>query len=85
MKKSYAKRVWLVSPTTLVAILNTVSTVLKDAATREQMHTIQEHLAYLGKDFERFQKRMDDLAKHIKQANDDIDNVNILAKKYLAI
>lgn len=81
VEKSYAARVWLVSPTTLVAILNTARTVLKDAATREQVHIIQEHLGFLSKDFTRFQKRMDDLAKHIKQAHDDVDNVNRSAKK----
>ncbi len=55
--------------------------MLKDAATREQVHIIQEHLGYLAKDFDRFQKRMDDLARHIKQAHDDVDNVAKSAKK----
>jgi DNA recombination protein RmuC len=79
--KSYAARVWMVSPTTLWATLNTARAVLKDAATREQVHIIQEHLNYLGKDFSRFQGRMNDLAKHIKQAHDDVENVNRSAKK----
>jgi DNA recombination protein RmuC len=81
VEKSYASRVWMVSPTTLWATLNTARAVLKDAATREQVHIIQEHLNYLGKDFSRFQNRMDDLAKHIKQAHDDVENVNRSAKK----
>ena len=81
VEKSYASRVWMVSPTTLWATLNTARAVLKDAATREQVHIIQEHLNYLGKDFSRFQNRMDDLARHIKQAHDDVDNVNRSAKK----
>ena len=81
VEKSYAARVWMVSPTTLWATLNTARSVLKDAATREQVHIIQEHLNYLGKDFSRFQNRMDDLARHIKQAHDDVDNVNRSAKK----
>lgn len=79
--RAYAARVWMVSPTTLMAILNTARAVLKDAATREQVHIIQEHLGFLAKDFERFEERMDALAKHIKQAHDDVDNVNISAKK----
>lgn len=49
------KRVWLVSPTTMMAILTTARAVLKDAATRQQVHIIQEHLVGLGKDFDRFQ------------------------------
>ena len=79
--KAHAARVWMVSPTTLWATLNTARTVLKDAATREQVHIIQEHLGVLSKDFGRFQKRMDDLAKHIKLAHEDVDKVNTSAKK----
>ena len=52
--KAHAARVWMVSPTTLWATLNTARTVLKDAATREQVHIIQEHLGVLSKDFGRF-------------------------------
>ncbi|HIE84646.1 MAG TPA: DNA recombination protein RmuC, partial [Dehalococcoidia bacterium] len=45
------------------------------------VHIIQEHLRYLAEDFDRFQNRMDKLAVHIKQAHDDVDNVNKSAKK----
>ncbi|MBI2969224.1 MAG: DNA recombination protein RmuC [Gammaproteobacteria bacterium] len=79
--RAHAARVWMVSPTTLMAILNTARAVLKDAATREQVHIIQEHLGYLAKDFERFQARMDDLSRHIKQAHEDVETVSISAKK----
>lgn len=79
--KAHAARVWMVSPTTLWAIVNTARAVLKDAATREQVHIIQEHLRYLANDFNRFQGRMNDLAKHIKQAHDDVDKVNVSANK----
>ena len=76
-----AQRVWLTSPTTLWAILNTASAVLKDAATREQVDIIQKHLGHLGDDFQRFRVRMDKLAIHIQQANKDVDEVNISARK----
>ncbi len=78
---SHRSRVWLVSPTTLMAILTTARAVIKDSATREQIHVIQEHLITLGKDFERFQNRMDNLAKHIAQAHADAEDVNKSAKK----
>jgi DNA recombination protein RmuC len=79
--KAHAARVWMVSPTTLWATLNTARTVLKDAATREQVHIIQEHLGFLSRDFGRFRKRMDDLEKHIKLAHEDVENVNRSARK----
>jgi DNA recombination protein RmuC len=74
-------RVWMVSPTTLMAVLTTARAVLKDSATRKQVHVIQEHLVNLAKDFERFRKRMDNLSKHIQQANRDVEDVHISATK----
>lgn len=73
--------VWMTSPTTLMAVLTTVRAVLKDDATRTQVHLIQQHLVELNKDFGRFQKRMEALASHIRQAHDDVTEVNISARK----
>lgn len=78
---SHQSRVWLASPTTMMAILNTARAVLKDAATRKQVHIIQEHLRYLHQDFKRFQERMDKLAQHVTQAHTDIQQVHSSAKK----
>ncbi|MEW8204511.1 MAG: DNA recombination protein RmuC, partial [Candidatus Thiodiazotropha taylori] len=55
--------------------------VMKDAATREQVHIIQDHLRALSKDFGRIQTRMDNLARHIGQAHQDVSDVNISARK----
>jgi DNA recombination protein RmuC len=81
VEEAFRKRVWLVSPTTMMAILTTARAVLKDAATREQVHIIQQHLRELSRDFERFQTRMERLATHISQAHTDVNNVNISARK----
>lgn len=74
-------RVWMVSPTTLMAVLTTARAVLKDSATRKQVHVIQDHLVSLAKDFDRFRMRMDNLSRHIKQANKDVKDVHISASK----
>lgn len=74
-------RVWLVSPTTLMAVLTTARAVLKDDATKEQVHIIQKHLHALAQDFERFEKRMDKLSKHIDLAHNDVADVHTSAKK----
>jgi DNA recombination protein RmuC len=81
VQESQSARVWMVSPTTLMAILNTARAVLKDEATRKQVHIIQEPLHSLGQDFARFRKRMDNLSRHIDQAKQDVDEVNTSAKK----
>jgi DNA recombination protein RmuC len=74
-------RVWMVSPTTLMAVLSTARAVLKDDATRKQVHVIQDHLRKLSADFGRFRQRMDKLATHIRQANDDVGQVSTSADK----
>jgi len=78
---SYQRHVWLTSPTTLMALLNTVQVVLREEKTREQVHIIQEHLIHLGNDFQRFAKRMDQLAKHVHQAHRDVEDVQTSARK----
>lgn len=74
-------KVWMVSPTTMMAVLTTARAVLKDAATRMQVHEIQKHLRMLADDFERFQLRMDNLAKRIAQAHSDVEQVHISSRK----
>ena len=75
------KRVWLASPTTLMAILTTSRSVLKDEATRKQVHVIQNHLTYLAQDFSRFKSRFANLAKHIDQAAMDVKQIHTSADK----
>ncbi len=81
VESSHRAKVWMVSPTTMMAILTTARAVLKDAATRKQLHIIQKHLHMLANDFNRFQKRMTNLAKHIAKAHNDVDEVHTSAKK----
>lgn len=75
------KRVWIVSPTTLMAILNTARAVLKDVETRKQVHVIKDALGRLAKDFNRFDARMKKLADHIRQAHEDAQDVHVSSRK----
>ena len=76
-----ARRVWIVSPTTLMAVLNTARAVLKDVETRKQIHVIKDSLSRLAVEFGRFDDRMKDLAKHIRQAYDDVEKVQVTSGK----
>ncbi len=78
---AYQNKVWLVSPTTLMAILTTAVAVIKDEKTRQQVHIIKEHLLVLGKDFGRFENRMNNLFKHIGQVTKDVSLVHTSAQK----
>jgi DNA recombination protein RmuC len=75
------KRVWIVSPTTMMAILNTARAVIKDVETRKQVHIIKDSLAKLSKDFNLFDTRMKKLADHIRQAHEDAEKVHITSQK----
>ena len=78
------KRVWIVSPTTLMAVLNTARAVMKDVETRKQIHVIQDALGKLAKDFQRFDERMAALARHIEQASRDVQEVHTSSRKISA-
>ena len=78
------KRVWIVSPTTLMAVLNTARAVMKDVETRKQIHVIKDALGKLAKDFQRFDERMAALARHIEQASRDVQDVQTSSRKITA-
>ncbi len=75
------KRVWLTSPTTLMAVLNTARAVIRDSETRRMAHVIKDELSKLAKDFARFDERMKKLATHIEQASKDVSDVRISSDK----
>lgn len=79
--ESHRHRVWIASPTTMMAILTTIAAALKDAETRKQVHIIQRELGELAKDFGRFGKRFENLSRHIRQAKEDTDQIHISAEK----
>lgn len=81
VENSYRAKVWIVSPTTLMATLNTVRAILKDAKMREQAGVIQKEVGVLIEDIVRLDGRIESLGKHFKQANDDIDGIKISSTK----
>lgn len=83
VEDSYRARVWIVSPTTLMATLNTVRAVLKDVAMREQAHLIQIQVGKMMGDVERLHKRVGNLQKHFSQAEGDLRDITTSAEKVL--
>ena len=81
IEEAMSQRVWLVSPTTLMAVLNTARAVLKDVETREQVHIIKAELGRLGQEFERFDVRMKKLADNIRQAHEHAQDVHVTSQK----
>jgi DNA recombination protein RmuC len=81
VRDGFAARVWIVSPTTCMATLNTMRAVLKDARMREQAGAIRKELAELYKDVDRLGERVGNLDRHFGQAAKDIEEIKISADK----
>ncbi len=81
VEESYRARVWIVSPTTLMATLNTVRAVLKDVHMREQADIIQKEIWHMTQDVGRLDKRVGNLESHFNMARRDIDEIRTSATK----
>ncbi len=81
VREGFAARVWIVSPTTCMATLNTMRAILKDARMREQAGAIRRELGLLHGDVERLGVRVGNLDKHFGQAAKDIAEIKISADK----
>lgn len=81
VREGFAARVWIVSPTTCMATLNTMRAILKDANMRAQAGAIRRELSLLYKDVERLGDRVGKLDTHFGQAARDIHEIKISATK----
>ena len=81
VREGFEARVWIVSPTTCMATLNTMRAILKDARMREQAGAIRKELALLYADVDRLGTRVDNLDRHFGQAAKDIADIKISADK----
>lgn len=81
VREGFAARVWIVSPTTCMATLNTMRAVLKDARMRAQAGAIRRELGELYKDVERLVERVGNLDRHFGQAAKDIEEIKTSSEK----
>ena len=81
VEESFRARVWIVSPTTLMATLNTVRAILKDVHMREQAGVIQEEVGRMLKDVVRLDDRVAKLQRHFGQASEDVRQIRISTEK----
>ncbi|QFS81274.1 DNA recombination protein RmuC [Roseivivax sp. THAF40] len=81
VREGFAARVWIVSPTTCMATLNTMRAILKDARMREQAGAIRRELSLLYADVDRLGTRVENLDRHFGQASKDIAEIKISADK----
>jgi DNA recombination protein RmuC len=81
VQMGFAARVWIVSPTTCMATLNTMRAILKDARMREQAGAIRKALAQLHRDVELVVERAGKLETHFDQARRDVEGISTAAER----
>ncbi len=81
VREGFNARVWIVSPTTCMATLNTMRAILKDARMREQAGAIRKALGQLHRDVELVVERVDKLNTHFGQARKDIEGITVAAER----
>ena len=75
VRAGFDARVWIVSPTTCMATLNTMRAILKDARMREQAGEIRKALRLLHRDVEIIGEKAGKLETHLRQAGEDVSGV----------
>lgn len=78
---SQKKNVWIASPTTFMATLTTVQSVLMNMERSKYMSILHEEINKLGVDFGLYEKRWGDLTKHLATVTKDVNNINITTGK----
>lgn len=81
---AFEKRVYIVSPTTLMATLNTVRGIMRDVKMREQANLIQREIHLMMADLKRLDVRVDKLGKHLQQAQTDVMEITTSKDKIIS-
>ncbi len=86
---AYRKNVRIASPTTLVSVLTTIQMILTNIEREKYAGIIQEELAKLNIEFNRYQERWNVLEKDIDKITKDVKAItttsNKISKKFTAI
>ena len=81
VERAHRARVWIVSPTTLWATLNTLRAVLKDVQMREQAGLIQKEVRRIVEDVARLDDRVGNLQRHYGQVGKDLQDIRTSTDK----
>ena len=78
---AYKRRVWLVSPTTLISTLSMIMMIVQNIERDKYANIIHEELNKLGIEFTRFKERFDKLSKSIQTVNNDALSFQVTTDK----
>lgn len=83
MDKSYQDKVYLVSPTTLMAYITAIKSIYLGQKKDEKAKEIQQLLSELSIEFNRFSERNEKLFKDFNNVNHDFEQLKISSDKIL--
>lgn len=81
VRYSYEQKVYMVSPTTLMAYLTAIKAIYLGVKRNEHMGQMQEELKLLAQEFERFDKRYQSVANDFERCYQDMHQLEITAGK----
>jgi len=81
VRQAMALNVWIVSPTTLMAVLVTLRGIARDDALMKEAHKIRRELGLLGDDVRRLVERTAKVAAAHTKMGEDLHGVQISAEK----
>ena len=79
--KGFSQRVVIVSPTTFMATLHTMQAVMNDAEIQKNAALIKREVSIMSEDVARLGERVSRLQKHFRQADQDLGDIQISARK----
>ena len=81
VKYSYASKVWITSPTTLMSTLTIKSMILKNMERDKYAKVIHNELNKLGVEFDRYKDRWDKLSRSIDTVSKDVKDIHTTTEK----
>ncbi len=78
---AYKKKVWIVSPTTLISTLTVIEMVIKNIERDKYTSVIHEELNKLGIEFNRYKDRWDKLSRSIETVSRDVNDIHTTTEK----
>jgi DNA recombination protein RmuC len=83
LRESFAARVWIVSPSTCMATLNTLRAILKDTRLRNEARAVRREVQLLVEDVGRLGARIAKLDGHFTALQGDLTDIRISADKII--
>ncbi len=80
---AYKNKVWIVSPTTVMAVLTSMDVALKDVKLNKNLTLVRQEISEISTEFIRFEKRFNDYNQRLKQMDEQRVLLDITAQKLI--